>query len=52
MKQGIKIAIDLMGGENSPEKNLEGANLFLKRKKNINDCFFYFFGNENEIIKK
>ena len=29
MKESIKIAIDLMGGENSPEKNLEGANIFL-----------------------
>ena len=42
MEKSIKIAIDLMGGENSPEKNLEGANLFLKRNKNINDCFFIF----------
>tara|TARA_B100000029_G_scaffold504289_1_gene582871 strand:+ start:596 stop:1648 length:1053 start_codon:yes stop_codon:yes gene_type:complete len=52
MEQGIKIAIDLMGGENSPDKNLEGVNLFLKRNEKIKDCFFYFFGNESEIKKK
>ncbi len=40
MKESIKIAIDLMGGENSPEKNLEGANIFLKRNKNVTDVFF------------
>tara|TARA_B100000029_G_scaffold315273_1_gene307718 strand:- start:2522 stop:3568 length:1047 start_codon:yes stop_codon:yes gene_type:complete len=52
MKEGIKIAIDLMGGENSPDKNLDGVNIFLKRNKKIKDCFFYFFGNESEIRKK
>jgi len=52
MEQGIKIAIDLMGGENSPDKNLEGVNLFLKRNEKVKDCFFYFFGNESEIKKK
>jgi len=52
MKESIKIAIDLMGGENSPDKNLEGANLFLERNKNITDCFFYFFGDESKINKK
>ena len=35
MKESIKIAIDLMGGENSPDKNLEGANLFAKRNNKI-----------------
>ena len=49
MKQGVKIAIDLMGGENSPHKNLEGVNLFLKRNRFIKDCFFYFFGDESKI---
>ena len=49
MKQSVKIAIDLMGGENSPHKNLEGVNLFLKRNRFINDCFFYFFGDESKI---
>ena len=33
MTKKITIAIDAMGGENSPRKNLEGLNLFLKKKK-------------------
>ena len=28
MAEKVKIAIDLMGGENSPKKNLEGIDLF------------------------
>ncbi len=52
MKESIKIAIDLMGGEKSPDKNLEGANLFLERNKKVTDCFFYFFGDESQVKKK
>ena len=26
-----------MGGENSPDKNLDGIELFIKRNKNLND---------------
>ena len=51
MSEKVKIAIDLMGGENSPNKNLEGVNLFIKRNQGIKDYTFYFFGDEN-IIKK
>ncbi len=40
-----------MGGENSPEKNLEGANIFLKRNKNVTDVFFYFFGDQTQVNK-
>ena len=55
MDKKVKIAIDLMGGENSPDKNLDGIELFIKRNKNLDDYFFYLFGNEdliNEKIKK
>ena len=52
MERSIKIAIDLMGGDNAPDKNLEGVNLFLKRNINIKDCFFYFYGDKNKIIEK
>ena len=52
MEDKIKISIDLMGGDNSPEKTLEGIDLFLKRNKNINDCFFYLFGDENKVRSK
>ena len=52
MNNKIKIAIDLMGGENSPDKTLEGVNLFIKRNKSIKDCDFYFFGDEIKINQK
>ena len=29
----ITISIDLMGGDNSPDKTLEGIDLFIKRNK-------------------
>ena len=32
MKDKITIAIDAMGGENSPEKNIHGLSIFLKKK--------------------
>ena len=31
----VKISIDLMGGENSPKKTLQGIEIFIKRNKNI-----------------
>ena len=40
------IAIDAMGGENSPEKVLEGISLFLREDDKI---FFNIFGDENKI---
>ena len=52
MEKSIKIAIDLMGGEKSPDKNLEGANIFLERNKKATDCFFYFFGEESKVKEK
>jgi fatty acid/phospholipid biosynthesis enzyme len=32
MSQKIIIAIDAMGGENAPAKNIEGISIFLKKK--------------------
>ena len=52
MKEKVKISIDLMGGENSPNKTLEGINLFLKRNKKPDDCFFYLFGDKEIVDKK
>jgi len=48
----FKISIDLMGGDNSPEKTLEGIDLFAKRYKNQNDYFFYLFGDSDILIPK
>ena len=32
MNNRIIIAIDAMGGENAPAKNIEGISLFIKKK--------------------
>ena len=34
MLEKVKISIDVMGGDNSPDKTLEGINLFIKRNQN------------------
>ena len=51
MTEKVKISIDLMSGENSPNKTIEGIDLFLKRNTN-NDCFFYLFGDKNIVETK
>ena len=48
----ITIAVDAMGGENSPFKILKGSEIFLMYNKNVN---LLFFGNSKkiqDIIKK
>ena len=49
MNSKIIIAIDAMGGENSPSKNIEGVALFLKKNKNKDDFSFNLFGDEISI---
>ena len=51
MNNPIIIAIDAMGGENAPNKNIEGVSLFLKKNKKKNDVFFNLYGDE-DLIKK
>jgi phosphate acyltransferase len=51
MNNKIIIAIDAMGGENAPLKNIEGVSLFLKENKNKKDVFFNLYGDEI-LIKK
>ena len=51
MNNKIIIAIDAMGGENAPAKNIEGISIFLNKNKNKKDFFFNLFGDE-ELIKK
>lgn len=43
------IAVDAMGGDNAPDKILEGINLYLK---NHNDLKFHLFGDEKLITDK
>ena len=51
MKKKISIAIDAMGGDNSPNKTIEGVKLFLEKNKTNNDFVINLFGNE-EILKQ
>ena len=51
MNDKITIAIDAMGGENAPNKNIEGLAIFLKKNKVKKDFFFNLYGDEN-LIKK
>ncbi len=50
MSKKISIAIDAMGGDNSPDKTIEGIKLFLDKNKFNNDYVLNIFGKE-EIIK-
>ena len=52
MNNKVVIAIDAMGGENAPKKNIEGLGLFLKANKNKDDYFFKIYGDEQKIIKE
>jgi len=40
MNNKIIIAIDVMGGENAPNKNIEGISIFLKKNIDKKDFFF------------
>src|SRR6056300_1154414 len=51
MNKKIVIAIDAMGGENAPNKNIEGIALFIKNNQNKNDFFFNIFGDKEQILK-
>ena len=44
----VVIAVDAMGGENSPYKVLKGTEIFLHNKKNIK---IVFFGDESSIYQ-
>ena len=45
----ITIAVDAMGGENTPYKTIAGTELFLKKNSNVK---VVFFGDQNKIDKK
>ena len=48
MSKNINIAIDAMGGENSPKKIIDGIKLSLEKNNNLS---FSLYGKENEIKK-
>ena len=49
MEKKITIAIDAMGGDNSPDKIIYGVNLFLKKNITNNDFLLNLFGDEKKI---
>ena len=51
MTKIITIAIDAMGGDNSPDKTIEGISFFLKKNKN-NDFLLNLFEDKNKIEEK
>ena len=52
MSKKISIAIDAMGGENSPDKIIEGVSFFIKKNNSKNDFILNIFGKESIIQEK
>ena len=52
MTKKITIAIDAMGGENAPEKTINGVAIFLKKNISANDFILKLYGDENKIKEK
>ena len=48
MKKTITIAVDAMGGDNSPEKVIKGISL---HSKNVQDVYYKIFGDIDKIKK-
>ncbi len=51
MSQPIKIAIDAMGGEDAPKKNIAGVKLFIEKNKTEN-FFFNLYGSKDTILQE
>ena len=49
MFKKISIAIDAMGGDNSPEKTIQGVKIFIDKNKKKDDFVLNLFGNEAKI---
>ena len=49
MTNKINIAIDAMGGENSPKKVIDGINISLKSNK---ENFFFLYGQQDLLEKE
>jgi|TARA_B110000211_G_scaffold101226_1_gene117791 glycerol-3-phosphate acyltransferase PlsX len=52
MTKKITIAIDAMGGDNSPDKTINGVLLFLNKNSKNNDFLLNLFGDETKIKEK
>ena len=49
MSNIVKIAVDAMGGENSPKKIIDGIEISLKNNK---ENYFYLYGDKNLLQKQ
>ena len=49
MSKKISIAIDAMGGDNSPAKTIEGVKFFIEKYQSKNDFILILFGKEEQI---
>ena len=49
MSKKISIAIDAMGGENSPTKTIEGISIFIKKNVSNKDFLLNIYGDEKKI---
>ena len=52
MNKKISIAIDAMGGDNSPDKTIKGIKLFLDNNSSKNDFLLNIFGKKELINQK
>ena len=48
MTRKISIAIDAMGGDNSPDKTIEGVSFFIKKNKKEKDFLINLYGDEKK----
>ena len=51
MSEKISIAIDAMGGDNSPDKTIEGIKIFIEKNISKDDFILNIFGKENELYE-
>ena len=51
MSDKISIAIDAMGGDNSPDKTIAGVKIFIEKNISKDDFILNIFGKENELYK-
>ena len=52
MTKKISIAIDAMGGDNSPDKTIKGIKLFLEKNNSKDDFLLNIFGKKELIYQK
>ena len=52
MSKKISIAIDAMGGDNSPDKIIQGIKIFLDKNRTKKDFIINLFGKEKIILDK